>query len=173
MSKRRDYVKRRGYSNTQVFHLARKIGLPGNTPHQDVAFKLASLLGWAVHGVPYKKTLARYFAELPEIPGAKRWVPKSGPVKVFESAYINSDSFLASYEWRKTRMEVLKRDGAKCACCGATPADGVKMNVDHIKPRRLFPHLALDLNNLQVLCEVCNHGKGNWDMTDWRKETAE
>ena len=44
------------------------------------------------------------------------------------------------------------------------------MNVDHIKPRKLFPNLALDSSNLQVLCEVCNHGKGNWDMTDWRKE---
>jgi len=21
-----------------------------------------------------------------------------------------------------------------------------------------------------VLCEVCNHGKGNWDETDWRPE---
>jgi len=42
------------------------------------------------------------------------------------------------------------------------------MNVDHIKPRRLFPHLALDLRNLQVLCEDCNHGSANWSMTDWR-----
>jgi hypothetical protein len=21
-----------------------------------------------------------------------------------------------------------------------------------------------------VLCHDCNHGKGNWDMTDWRQE---
>jgi len=81
---------------------------------------------------------------------------------------VNSDAFLMSYEWRRTRMEVLKRDGAKCACCGATPAKGSVMNVDHIKPRRLFPNLALDVENLQVLCSECNHGKGNWDMTDWR-----
>jgi hypothetical protein len=80
----------------------------------------------------------------------------------------HSDAFLSSYEWRRTRMQVLKRDGARCACCGASPADGLTMHVDHIKPRRIFPQLALDLTNLQVLCEVCNHGKGNWDMTDWR-----
>ncbi len=77
--------------------------------------------------------------------------------------------FLMTYEWRRVRMIALKRDGAKCRCCGATPADGVRMNVDHIKPRRIFPQLALDPNNLQVLCEDCNHGKGNWDMTDWRE----
>lgn len=31
--------------------------------------------------------------------------------------------------------------------------------------------LALSLENLQVLCAECNHGKGNWDMTDWRTES--
>jgi 5-methylcytosine-specific restriction endonuclease McrA len=80
-----------------------------------------------------------------------------------------SDAFLMTYEWRKVRMEALKKYGAKCQCCGATPAHGAVMNVDHIKPRKLFPHLALDMNNLQVLCHDCNHGKGNWDMTDWRE----
>jgi 5-methylcytosine-specific restriction endonuclease McrA len=84
----------------------------------------------------------------------------------------NTDAFLESYEWRRVRMVVLKRDGARCACCGATPADGLRMNVDHIKPRRKYPELALDPANLQVLCEVCNHGKGNWDMTDWRHGEA-
>jgi 5-methylcytosine-specific restriction endonuclease McrA len=80
-----------------------------------------------------------------------------------------SDAFLMTYEWRKVRMEALKKYGARCQCCGATPAHGAVMNVDHIKPRKLYPHLALDLNNLQVLCHDCNHGKGNWDMTDWRE----
>ena len=66
-------------------------------------------------------------------------------------------------------MEALKKYGARCMCCGATPADGAVMNVDHIKPRKLFPWLALDLTNLQILCGECNHGKGNWNMTDWRQ----
>jgi hypothetical protein len=101
---------------------------------------------------------------------------KHGPVHTVYAAKKpaihphSTDAFLASYEWRRVRMQVLKRDGARCACCGSTPADGVKMNVDHIKPRKLYPQLALDLSNLQVLCEVCNHGKGNWDMTDWRTD---
>lgn len=86
---------------------------------------------------------------------------------------VNSDKFLESYEWRRVRMEALKKYGARCQCCGASPADGAVMNVDHIKPRKLFPQLALDVNNLQVLCHECNHGKGNWDMTDWRKAKHE
>ena len=97
---------------------------------------------------------------------------KSARSQSLDSKRVNSDQFLGSYEWRRVRMEVLKRDGARCVCCGATPADGTKMHVDHIKPRKLFPSLALSLDNLQVLCEECNHGKGNWDMTDWRKKAS-
>lgn len=81
---------------------------------------------------------------------------------------VTSTAFLSTYEWRKVRMEALKKYGARCQCCGATPANGAVMNVDHIKPRKLFPSLALDVNNLQILCHECNHGKGNWDQTDWR-----
>jgi 5-methylcytosine-specific restriction endonuclease McrA len=81
---------------------------------------------------------------------------------------VKSNSFLESFQLRKLRMQALKKYGPKCMCCGATPATGAVMNVDHIKPRKLFPALAMDLNNLQVLCHECNHGKGNWDQTDWR-----
>jgi 5-methylcytosine-specific restriction endonuclease McrA len=43
------------------------------------------------------------------------------------------------------------------------------MNVDHIKPRHKYPHLAMDESNLQVLCATCNAGKGGRDETDWRE----
>jgi len=79
-----------------------------------------------------------------------------------------SDDFLVSFEWRKLRMMALKKHGATCQCCGASRLTGAVIHVDHIKPRKLYPELALDIENLQVLCDVCNHGKGNWDMTDWR-----
>ena len=83
--------------------------------------------------------------------------------------FVKSNEFLTTYEWRKLRMEALKKYGGRCQCCGASPATGAVLNVDHIKPRRIYPHLALELDNLQVLCGECNHGKGNWDETDWRK----
>lgn len=86
---------------------------------------------------------------------------------------IASDAFLNTYEWRRVRMEAIKKYGARCQCCGAVPGNGIIINVDHIKPRRLYPDLALDITNLQILCNVCNHGKGNWDMTDWRSNAQE
>lgn len=80
-----------------------------------------------------------------------------------------TDEFLKSSQWRALRMHAFKKYGTRCACCGASPATGAVMNVDHIKPRKYYPELALDIDNLQVLCGQCNQGKGNWDMTDWRK----
>ena len=95
-------------------------------------------------------------------------VPVKKHVKTCNLEYVKTDEFLQSYEWRKLRLVVLNLHGRKCQCCGASPITGAVMNVDHIKPRKHFPHLALDINNLQVLCHECNHGKGNWDQTDFR-----
>lgn len=85
-----------------------------------------------------------------------------------QNIVVASNEFLQSYEWRKIRLVALKLHGMKCQCCGSSPKTGAVMNVDHIKPRKTHPELALDINNLQVLCHECNHGKGNWDMTDFR-----
>lgn len=101
-------------------------------------------------------------------------IPTESSVKSYiANSSINpaSDEFLSSFEWRAVRMMALKLHGARCQCCGASPATGAVMNVDHIKPRKFFPQLALDVNNLQVLCHDCNHGSGNWSMTDWRGES--
>lgn len=82
--------------------------------------------------------------------------------------YITSNEFLKSSNWKRVRMAVLTKHGNRCMCCGASPHDGVKICVDHIKPRVTHPELALDISNLQVLCEDCNCGKGNWNNTDFR-----
>lgn len=124
----------------------------------------------------YKTIVTKYFdSTLKKTPNTKhkskpmrRVVPKEFPSKALSNEFIASPQFLESYEWRRIRYEALKVNGAKCQCCGATPDSGAVMNVDHIKPRKYFPELALTLMNLQVLCHECNHGKANWDDTDWR-----
>jgi 5-methylcytosine-specific restriction endonuclease McrA len=71
-------------------------------------------------------------------------------------------------------MVVLKREGHRCQSCGATPNDTtvggakVRLVVDHIIPISRRWDLRLDPTNLQVLCDECNMGKGNWDVTDYR-----
>jgi hypothetical protein len=79
-----------------------------------------------------------------------------------------SDDFYLSTEWLDIRYQALKRYGGACQCCGATGTTDNPLHVDHIKPRSRFPELALDITNLQVLCMMCNRGKGAADSTDWR-----
>ena len=57
------------------------------------------------------------------------------------------------------RYKVFKRDGYRCRICGATAADGVKLEVDHIYPVSLGGKT--ELSNLQTLCYRCNRGKSN------------
>lgn len=76
--------------------------------------------------------------------------------------------FFESREWKELRYEALVRHGARCQCCGSDRTHGKRIHVDHIKPRCQFPALQWDSNNLQVLCEDCNLGKGSWDRSDWR-----
>lgn len=77
-------------------------------------------------------------------------------------------SFYSSWEWKKVRMQALQRDGHKCGSCGASPKDGIRIVVDHIKPLGKFWELRLSLSNLQVLCDDCNRGKGDWLHADFR-----
>lgn len=55
------------------------------------------------------------------------------------------------------RYNVMRRDGFRCCICGATVADGVKLEVDHIIPVSKGGKSTYD--NLQTLCERCNRGK--------------
>jgi 5-methylcytosine-specific restriction endonuclease McrA len=84
------------------------------------------------------------------------------------------EEFYKSWEWRTLRMEAIQKHGRSCQCCGSAPgqkdASGapVRICVDHIKPISKHWHLRLDLSNLQILCDECNQGKGNWSETDFR-----
>lgn len=81
---------------------------------------------------------------------------------------MTPEEFYHSWEWLRLRYEILKKYGPKCMVCGATPKDGAKICVDHIKSRALFPDYQLDPDNLQILCDECNRGKSRRDKTDWR-----
>ena len=78
-------------------------------------------------------------------------------------------SFYQSSEWRAIRYQAFDLYGNMCQCCGRTPKDGIVLHVDHVMPRVLKPELALDITNLQILCELCNLGKRADYMTDWRR----
>lgn len=81
---------------------------------------------------------------------------------------IASDGFTYTLAWRELLSRVLDEYGCRCMKCGVLPKHSRCVNVDHIKPRRFFPELALDEDNLQVLCRICNKHKGNGPAVDYR-----
>ena len=73
--------------------------------------------------------------------------------------------FYNTKEWKELRYRALMLNDGRCECCGAKDM----LRVDHVKPRARYPELELKLSNLQVLCKLCDDGKGEWDQTDWRE----
>jgi len=78
----------------------------------------------------------------------------------------NMYGFYGSAEWANLRFDVLK-DADRCLCCGASK-EATRLTVDHIKPISKYPELRTDRNNLQVLCMLCNKGKGAEHEFDFR-----
>lgn len=169
--------KRVGVSEIDLVCIALEVDgmpCPMDVNHEDwVRENFAYICGKYMEKYPAKKEVKKKPSKAQRKAAAQ--LRRQAKHKTFKTAVkvsgidVTSTEFLSTYQWRKVRMEALKKYGPRCQCCGATPATGAIMNVDHIKPRKLFPSLALDVNNLQILCHDCNHGKGNWDQTDWRK----
>lgn len=63
------------------------------------------------------------------------------------------------------RLKILNRDNFRCVFCGKSPATdfGTKLHIDHIIPFSKGGQSILE--NLQTLCEECNLGKSNQNIT--------
>ena len=75
--------------------------------------------------------------------------------------YEPRERFYGSPEWRSLRESVIKEEGRICNDCGRRIRRVIDITVDHIRPRSRYPRLALQRNNLQVLCRSCNSSKGD------------
>ena len=59
-----------------------------------------------------------------------------------------------------------------CSECGLHIKNFLDVTVDHIQPRSKYPELALDIENLCVLCRRCNSQKGDRDSEIYANEQA-
>lgn len=140
---------------------AKEMGLPWPLPRgwQVVAAGLIAL-----DQLPsYKAAASQKFAsKAPKAPKAEKREPKGRTQP--------KDPFYSSWEWKKARYEALARFQHRCQCCGWQPGDTERgyLVVDHIKSRRKHPELSLSQDNLQVLCNDCNMGKGSIYEDDFR-----
>lgn len=131
-----------------------KLDMPSNAPLVEIASALES--GAAIIGGKRvaRGIIRKHGMKLAGVGNQRK--PRSNP------------NFYQSTEWRQLRYLALKNTGGACQCCGASARHGAVLHVDHIKPRSQYPELALSLDNIQVMCDDCNIGKGVWDHTDWR-----
>ncbi len=86
------------------------------------------------------------------------------------SLYVRLSSILHSeYQWRKTRNAFIK-EHPNCSIC----MNNKDIEVHHIRPWNLFPHLRYEFSNLISLCQPCHfrfgHGR-NWKK--WNPEINE
>lgn len=158
-----------GFTRKQVV-VARK--LTGVTEHC-----ISKLVGLEIPDSQWKE-----FCELANSKKTKKQAIKEWKTKKKKSQSEKSQKKLAlskaahfdffnSSDWLRLRVNVLEKYGSSCMMCGRNYRDDrVKIHVDHIKPRSKYPELALSLDNLQVLCQDCNIGKGNRYETDYRPE---
>lgn len=96
------------------------------------------------------------------------WIVKSEPKRNREH-----DKFYDSPEWRRLRKVKLCQD----PLCEASKQNNLIVpgkEIDHIRPRRLFPELSLDLDNLMTLSTSMHSKKSALEKDihtreDWNK----
>jgi 5-methylcytosine-specific restriction endonuclease McrA len=154
-------------------------------PFQDVrAFCLASIEASIVteNKDTEQKTSRKIKSTLPCPTLNKKTINRTNKIKPTgykqkskKSEIVNCDNIYDTWTWKDLRYQALSLHGRRCMSCGKSPRkdNSVVLHVDHIKPVIKHPELALDINNLQVLCGDCNQGKGYWDETDFRKSWHE
>lgn len=108
------------------------------------------------------------FKELNEDNGSEDWSEYRdiGKNNYIHDKYkqLENTNFHYSKEWLELRTRVLNYYGRICMKCADT--DGI-MQVDHIIPRIESKKLALEFDNMQVLCRTCNMKKST-DTVDYR-----
>jgi len=71
-----------------------------------------------------------------------------------------------SQPYRKWRKFVLSRDNYTCIWCGATDT----LEVDHIRPKSLFPELVFEISNGRTLCHPCHMKTPTYGKTLTKEE---
>jgi hypothetical protein len=72
-------------------------------------------------------------------------------------------------DFTQTQKEkIMKRDNYRCVVCGKGSADGVELQVDHIKPKDFGGEATIE--NGQTLCAQHNFKKKNYNQTETGKK---
>ena len=107
---------------------------------------------------------------IPSYKKGKKMGPNGKKGKHYPHLWGPNSSKWVGGTWKYWRRETLIRDDYTCQICGLR--DTEIMDVDHIKPKKSFPELVFELNNLVTLCPNCHRRKTirNKDYVNQQKE---
>lgn len=110
------------------------------------------------------QAMSKEYGDTPSLPSAQ---DKLRSLKIIKPermqqiiSWINAGNLMRFYnsrDWRKLRLEALKRDRYECQRCRANGKYHKAENVHHIKEVKDFPALSLTLDNLESLCIRCHN----------------
>lgn len=81
---------------------------------------------------------------------------KNIPLDVKNSMWIH-------YRHKDIKEALFKSSYQKCAFCESKPEESGNIEVEHFKPKSLYPDLAFDWNNFLPVCRKCNESKRDHD----------
>lgn len=128
--------------------------------------RYADVLSW-MNSLPYKKRFSVVMNVLNLMVGllSDASIEDGDEIKNF---IFNTDPELVYKKLRdrrinlRLRFKIFARDGYRCVVCGRDPTDGIKLQVDHIKP--FSKGGTTEESNLATLCNECNAGKSNQEF---------
>lgn len=94
-------------------------------------------------------------------------------IKKYKEKYNDKDSFYRTQRWRKLRKRVLERDNYLCVRClhKYNIFNSENLEAHHVKSRKNYPELELDMNNIVCVCKTCNLQLGTADSLDFEYRT--
>lgn len=73
------------------------------------------------------------------------------------------NSMWIHYRDKDVKKILFEASFQKCAFCETKPGESGNIEVEHFKPKSLYPSLAFEWNNLLPVCRKCNDSKSNHD----------
>jgi len=116
-------------------------------------------------------TLAAVGVVAMRAPGVKPEVLRSAATDILDMSLaryrdeqLTSPDFFHSEAWQALRKSTLERSEARCFRCGRRAS--AMLVVEHIEPREIAPHLALEPSNVEIICHGCRQARSAATGTD-------
>ncbi|EZP64242.1 HNH endonuclease [Pseudomonas sp. RIT357] len=76
---------------------------------------------------------------------------------------LEKEKLVGFYRHPEVKVPLVKSSNGKCAFCECIPSEGGNVEVEHYRPKSLYPELTFEWGNLLPACHRCNGDKFDHD----------